>query len=151
MQISGGWMCVAFVLSGSMEIGGTYWWPNVAPPRSCSPASLPPSTRSLQGDPRDFQTWLDSRPRRFEKNAVRALMEALRVSEARRPAPGFNLHIVHLADADLLPELKRAKMEGLPLSVETCPHYLNFAAEDVLMGDTRWVGQGGVGMQMVAF
>jgi hypothetical protein len=70
-------------------------------------------------------------------------MEALRVSEARRPAPGFNLHIVHLADADLLPELKRAKIEGLPLSVETCPHYLNFAAEDVLMGDTRWMGQGG--------
>lgn len=41
------------------------------------------------------------------------------------------------ADADLLPELAAAKAEGLPLSVETCPHYLNFAAEAVPAGDTR--------------
>lgn len=40
-------------------------------------------------------------------------------------------------DADLLPELRAAKAAGLPLSVETCPHYLNFAAEDVPKGDTR--------------
>lgn len=45
------------------------------------------------------------------------------------------------ADADLLPELAAAKAEGLPLSVETCPHYLNFAAEAVPAGDTRW-GEG---------
>ena len=47
------------------------------------------------------------------------------------------------ADADLLPELAAAKAEGLPLSVETCPHYLNFAAEAVPEGDTRW-GSGAV-------
>lgn len=45
-----------------------------------------------------------------------------------------------LADADLLPELAAAKAEGLPLSIETCPHYLNFAAEAVPAGDTRWGG-----------
>ncbi len=44
-------------------------------------------------------------------------------------------------DADLLPELRAAKAEGLPLSVETCPHYLNFAAEDVPKGDTRCVSR----------
>ena len=41
------------------------------------------------------------------------------------------------ADADLLPELAAAKVEGLALSVETCPHYLNFASEEVPEGDTR--------------
>jgi allantoinase len=41
------------------------------------------------------------------------------------------------ADADLVPEIQAAKEEGLPLSVETCPHYLNFAAERVPPGDTR--------------
>lgn len=47
------------------------------------------------------------------------------------------------ADADLLPELAAAKAEGLPLTVETCPHYLNFAAEEVPAGDTRRAGRGG--------
>ncbi len=38
----------------------------------------------------------------------------------------------------MLPELADAKAAQLPLSVETCPHYLTFAAEDVPEGDTRW-------------
>lgn len=37
----------------------------------------------------------------------------------------------------MLPELAAAKAAGLPLSVETCPHYLNFVSEDVPEGDTR--------------
>ena len=50
---------------------------------------------------------------------------------------GFRLHIVHLSDSELLPELAAAKAAGLPVSVETCPHYLNFASEEVPEGDTR--------------
>ena len=49
---------------------------------------------------------------------------------------GFRLHIVHLATAQALPDLRRAKQEGLPLTVETCPHYLHFAAEDIPDGST---------------
>ncbi|KAL4458612.1 hypothetical protein ABPG75_013477 [Micractinium tetrahymenae] len=90
------------------------------------------------GNPREHATWLASRPRRFEQNAVRALLDALRTTASSETLPGFKLHIVHLADADLLPELQAAKAEGLPLSVETCPHYLNFAAEEVPTGDTRF-------------
>ncbi len=37
----------------------------------------------------------------------------------------FRLHIVHLSTAHALPMLAAAKAEGLPLTVETCPHFLH--------------------------
>lgn len=101
-------------------------------------AELVDSDVPAGGDPLQHATWLASRPRRFEQNAVRALLSALRATAGSKTKPGFLLHIVHLSDADLLPELAAAKAEGLPLSVETCPHYLNFAAEAVPAGDTRF-------------
>jgi allantoinase len=47
-------------------------------------------------------------------------------------------HIVHLSSADAVPALKRARADGLPLTVETCPHFLFFAAEEIPSGDTRF-------------
>ena len=46
----------------------------------------------------------------------------------------FRLHIVHLATCQALDELRAARAEGLPVTVETCPHYLHFSAEE----DRRW-------------
>jgi allantoinase len=46
--------------------------------------------------------------------------------------------VVHLSSADALPMIAQARAEGLPLTVETCPHYLAFAAEDIPDGDTRF-------------
>ena len=46
-------------------------------------------------------------------------------------------HIVHLSSADALPAIRAARAEGLPLTVETCPHYLTFCAEEIADGDTR--------------
>jgi allantoinase len=43
----------------------------------------------------------------------------------------FRLHIVHLATARALEELKSARSEGLPVTVETCPHYLHLEAEKI--------------------
>lgn len=40
-------------------------------------------------------------------------------------------HIVHLSCAGTIPMITDAKNEGIPLTVETCPHYLTLAAEDV--------------------
>ena len=48
------------------------------------------------------------------------------------------MHIVHLASADALPMIARARAAGLPLTVETCPHYLHFAAEEIPDGDPRY-------------
>jgi allantoinase len=48
----------------------------------------------------------------------------------------FRLHIVHLSASQALSELRAARSEGLPVSVETCPHYLHLAAEMIPNGAT---------------
>lgn len=66
---------------------------------SC-PALGPTAVLALacwQGNSRKHATWLASRPRRFEQNAVRALLDALRATAGNATLPGFKLHIVHLS------------------------------------------------------
>jgi allantoinase len=46
------------------------------------------------------------------------------------------LHIVHLSTCEALPDLIAARVEGLPVSVETCPHYLHLTAETIADGAT---------------
>jgi allantoinase len=48
------------------------------------------------------------------------------------------VHIVHLSSAEAIPSLQAAIAEGLPITVETCPHYLFFAAEDIADGATLY-------------
>jgi allantoinase len=83
------------------------------------------------GDPRDYGTWLDSRPPESECAAIELLMSLIRAS-------GAHVHIVHLAAADALVLLDEARAAHLPISVETCPHYLTFAAEDIPLGATAF-------------
>ena len=75
--------------------------------------------------------WLASRPPRFERDAVDLLIRLCRET-------GCRTHVVHVADTGCLPRIAAAKAEGLPLTAETCPHYLCFAAEEVADGDTRF-------------
>lgn len=82
-------------------------------------------------DPFSYQQYIDSRPPLFELTAIKLLIELCR--EYRTP-----VHIVHLATAEAFPLIKAAKQEGLPLTVETCPHYLFFSAVNVVHGDTRF-------------
>ena len=51
---------------------------------------------------------------------------------------GCRVHIVHLSSADALPALREARTEGVPISVETCPHYLSLAAEEIPDGATEF-------------
>jgi allantoinase len=80
-------------------------------------------------DWRNYQTYLRSRPDQSEMDAIRMLIRLCR--EYR-----FRLHIVHLSTATALEELAMARAEGLPITVETCPHYLHFAAEEIALGAT---------------
>ncbi len=80
---------------------------------------------------RDFSNFLATRPADMELRAIRLLIEKCRTTRCRT-------HIVHLSCADALPDIEAAKAEGLPLTVETCPHYLTFAAEDVPAGATEY-------------
>ncbi|KAK9811373.1 hypothetical protein WJX72_002753 [[Myrmecia] bisecta] len=87
--------------------------------------------RKPKGDPTKYATFLATRPRDYEKNAVAMLLDILKKDTQRAAKPGFLIHIAHLSNADLLPQLAAAKASGLPVSVETCPHYLAFAAETI--------------------
>jgi allantoinase len=78
-----------------------------------------------------YAAFLASRPGAAEETAIGGLIAAARDTGAR-------VHVVHLADADALPLLRRARSEGVRISVETCPHYLTFAAEEVADGATSF-------------
>jgi allantoinase len=97
-------------------------------------AELPSVLEAVDGaasnsDWRRYATWLASRPNEAEVEAIRLM---LRLCEEYR----FRLHIVHLATAKALPDLRAAREKGLPVTVETCPHYLYFAAEMIPDGST---------------
>ena len=82
-------------------------------------------------DPRSHATWLASRPPAAELEAIEQLIGLSRET-------GCRVHIVHLATRKALPMLADARREGLPITVETCPHYLTIAAEDVPEGGTAY-------------
>ena len=100
------------------------------------------ATQAIQGmKPNKHSTWLASRPARFEQNAAKGIIAALEdlESSSKGPCPpGFMVHIVHIADIETLNLVVAARSRGLPISAETCPHYLLFANEDVRKGDTRF-------------
>jgi allantoinase len=76
-----------------------------------------------------YRTYLESRPEEAELSAIRMLLSACREFK-------FRLHIVHLSASKALPELRAARSEGLPVTVETCPHYLHLTAEAIPGGAT---------------
>jgi allantoinase len=84
-----------------------------------------------EGRPTCYATWLASRPREAENQAIGLLVRLAREFGAR-------IHIVHLASSDTFALLRRAKSEGVNVSVETCPHYLIFAAEEIPDGATEF-------------
>jgi allantoinase len=93
-------------------------------------AELPEFLDSTQsGDWNRYATYLASRPDAAEVEAIRLMIDLSRKY-------GCRVHIVHLASAQALADLKTARAEGLPISVETCPHYLHFAAEEIADGST---------------
>jgi allantoinase len=83
------------------------------------------------GDPRIYQGYLDSRPRAWEDAAIELLIQLCRDT-------GCAVHVVHLSSASALPSLRQAKAEGLPITVETCPHYLCLHAESIPHGATHF-------------
>ncbi|MBR8742451.1 allantoinase AllB [Nocardiopsis sp. MG754419] len=80
---------------------------------------------------RDYADFLASRPDEAEHAAISLVIET-----ARRT--GVRAHILHLSSASALPLIARAKAEGVPLTVESCPHYLTLAAEEIPAGDTSY-------------
>jgi allantoinase len=78
-----------------------------------------------------YDGFLASRPPRSEETAVGSVAE-----EALRT--GARTHVLHLSSAESLPLVRSARSAGADLSVETCPHYLVFEAEEVPDGATEF-------------
>jgi len=95
------------------------------------PAALDAAAARIGGaDPRAYATYLASRPPEPEVAAVALLVRLTREF-------GTRVHVVHVSVAEALQPLRAAREEGLPLTAETCPHYLHFDAEDVPDGATE--------------
>jgi allantoinase len=80
---------------------------------------------------RRYETFLASRPKAAEDEAVALMVRLCRETGAR-------VHIVHHSSSSSLRLIGAAKAEGLRFTAETCPHYLTFAAEDVPDGATEF-------------
>jgi allantoinase len=72
----------------------------------------------------DYASYLEGRPRAAENEAVALLIRLCREH-------GTRTHIVHLSSSDTLTPLFHARTERLPMTAETCPHYLYFAADEL--------------------
>jgi allantoinase len=82
-------------------------------------------------DWRLYPSYLASRPDAAEVEAIRLLIRL--AEEFATP-----IHIVHLASAAALPGIEQARARGVPITVETCAHYLWFSAEDIPEGATEF-------------
>lgn len=100
------------------------------------PGPIDEALKTLEGaaqtdSPRRYATFLNSRPRDAENEAVALLIRLSRETGAR-------VHIVHHSSADALPMLRQAKADGVPITLETCPHYLSFTAGEIPDGATEF-------------
>jgi allantoinase len=84
---------------------------------------------AFEKNPTSYKAYLASRPKIWEDKAVAMMIDLC--EEFNCP-----VHIVHLSSADSIEQIKIAKAKGLPLTVETCPQYLYFYAEEIPDGNT---------------
>jgi allantoinase len=96
------------------------------------PAPIEEAAAGIRGaSPRRYSTWLESRPRAAENDAIALLVGLSREFRAR-------IHVVHLSSSEAIATLREARKEGLPITVETCPHYLCLSAEEIPDGRTEF-------------
>lgn len=76
-------------------------------------------------DPTLYASFLASRPDNFETTAIAEIINCSMLN------PHVPLHIVHLATHEAIPLIRAAKAKGLPVTAETCFHYLSLTAEKI--------------------
>ncbi len=85
----------------------------------------------MSADWHKYSTYLRSRPDDAEIEAIALLIRL--AEEFQTP-----IHIVHLSSAQALPLLRDARERGVPVTVETCAHYLWFEAATIPDGATQY-------------
>lgn len=76
-----------------------------------------------------YAEYLASRPPEAERRAIERVI-------ALSEQTGCRVHIVHLASGAAIETIDAARRRGVPITVETCPHYLSFAAHEIADGAT---------------
>jgi allantoinase len=92
-------------------------------------AELEGPAPAQEPDHHNYECWLHGRPAAWEEAAIALLVRLCRETRC-------HVHIVHLSAASAVPLLRAARAEGLPITVETCPHYLCLTAEEIPAGAT---------------
>jgi len=85
----------------------------------------------IMRNPKSYQQYLNSRPKKWENDAVDLMIEMC-------AKYGVRTHIVHVSSAEALQSISDAKLKGLPLTAETCPHYLYFNSQEIPYGNTLY-------------
>lgn len=75
-------------------------------------------------NPKSYQEYLNSRPQRWETKAIDLALDIQQRFDIR-------VHIVHLSASEGIDRINNHKRTTHKLTVETCPHYLYFNAEDI--------------------
>ena len=83
-----------------------------------------PIAIGFENNPTSYKHFLASRPKQWESDAIDLMIRLCRKHNCR-------VHIVHVSSAESLKKIVKAKQEGLPVTAETCPHYIYFNAEDI--------------------
>ena len=78
-----------------------------------------------------YRDYLATRPVEAERAAIVMMIRLSREFDV-------HVHIVHVACAEGVDEIARAKRDGVRITAETCPHYLTFAAEEIPDGRTEF-------------
>ena len=78
----------------------------------------------FENHPTSYQHYLSSRPKKWENDAIAMMIRLCR----KHQCP---IHIVHVSSAEALDMIDKAKHEGLPITAETCAHYIYFNAENI--------------------
>jgi allantoinase len=91
----------------------------------------PASGGGRVGDTRLYSTYLASRPRKWENDAVELMARLAGETNA-------HLHVVHLSSSDALATLAATRKRGVPITVETCHHYLTYCSEEIPDGHTEY-------------
>jgi allantoinase len=113
------------------KLRGT-WLPLLAHAEAAGPIdAATQALNSVGSDWRKYSTYLLSRPDAAEVEAIALLIRL--AEEFQTP-----IHIVHLSSAEALPLLKDARERGVPVTVETCAHYLWFDAAEIPDGATEF-------------
>ena len=84
-----------------------------------------------KSDPKNYRSWLLSRPPQAETEAIEMVIRLVREFHAR-------VHIVHVSSELCVPLIRRAKKAGVRVTAETCPHYLYFVSGGILSGWTEY-------------